>query len=214
MTTIENYDRVIALGIDMQNDFCPGGALAVPEGDQVIPVFNRVAEWVRNHNGIVALTADWHPADTSHFDMWPPHCVGGTKGAEFHPDLEIKKGDYSLRKGMKKNEDAYSGFDAVLPDGYKLEQLIHPAKEVVALVIGGLATDYCVKATTLDAIKKTKKMQFVDVYVLEDGIAAVDILPDDGAKAIREMKMAGAQFITSEDILQNRNLEAAKGAKS
>lgn len=208
MATIEHYDRVIAVGVDMQNDFCPGGALAVPEGDRVIPVFNRVADWVRNHNGIVALTADWHPEETSHFDMWPPHCVGGTQGAEFHPDLNVTPGDYSLRKGMKKNEDAYSGFDAVLSNGRKLEQIIHPAKEVVALVIGGLATDYCVKATTLDAIKKTRKMQFVDVYVLEDGIAAVDLLPGDGAKAIREMKMAGAKFITSEDILQNRNLEA------
>lgn len=200
MTHPEQYDRIVAIGVDMQNDFCPGGALAVAEGDRVVPVFNRLAQWVRNKNGIVALTADWHPEQTTHFDIWPRHCVADTEGAAFHPDLAVEAKDIVLRKGMGANEDAYSGFDARLPDGTKLAEVVRPKKqETVAVVIGGLATDYCVKATVLDALKQTD----AGVYVIEDAIAAVNIQPNDGEQAIQEMKAARAVFMTADTIINN-----------
>lgn len=204
MNNIETHDKLVVIGVDIQNDFCPGGSLAVPEGDKIVPVFNRVANWARNQNGVVALTADWHPAETSHFSTWPVHCVANTEGAAFHPDLQVDEADRIYHKGMGATEDAYSGFDAITANGGTLEDLIRPYKETVAVVIGGLATDYCVKATALDAAEKAKGLRYVDVYVVEDAIAGVNIQPEDSQNAITEMKAAGITFVTAAEITGDR----------
>jgi len=212
----ETYDRTVAIGVDIQNDFCPGGSLAVAEGDEVVEPFNQAAEWVRDNNGDVIFTRDWHPADTTHFGVWPNHCQQNTVGAEFHKGLRVIDGhDAVVSKGMGPNEDAYSGFDARTNDGTILEELINPDRlQRIALVIGGLATDYCVKATTLDALKfarrEARKGRIVDVYIVEEAIRAVNINPDDGEKAIDEMKANGAKFIGLAELLEGEVIKIAR----
>ncbi len=208
MINPEIYDRVVAVGVDIQNDFCPGGLLGVTEGDQVIEPFNNVAEWTRQQDGAVAFTRDMHPEKTGHFDVWPVHCVAGTPGAELHEAVHVELNDRILDKGTGVDEDAYSGFDGIDIIGKTLEKLITPQdqQERVAVLIGGLATDYCVKATVLDACAIVQRdypvtPHQVGVYVLEDAIRAVNLKPEDEKLAIDEMKLAGAQFVTSEDVL-------------
>ncbi len=180
--------------VDVQNDFCPGGALAVPEGDRVVPVLNRCIERFDTHGAAILASRDWHPPVTRHFKAnggaWPPHCVQGTSGAAFHPDLRLPARAIVVSKGMEPEEDAYSCFQAEDPNGMPFAATLG---EVGAqrLIVGGLATDYCVKATVLDALKEG-----FQVVVLEDAIRAVDVEPSDGARAIEAMKAAGATFAT------------------
>ena len=185
------------LAVDVQNDFAdPGGGLAVAGGEAIVPLLNEEITAARAAGAFVAYTQDWHPASTPHFardgGTWPVHCVGGTWGAELHPGLVAGAGP-SVRKGAN-GEDGYSGFTmrdpltgATVPtelDGLLRGQAIH------RVVIGGLATDYCVKATALDAIALG-----YETHVLVDAIRAVDLEPGDGERALAAMEKAGAVLV-------------------
>lgn len=195
----------IAIGVDIQNDFCPGGSLAVPEGDAIVTPFNTVAQATRDAGGTVVFTRDWHPAATTHFDAWPVHCVAETTGAAFHPKLDIQTTDFVISKGTQVDEDAYSGFDALSVEGTSLEDIIEEKlqlHEKVALYIGGLATDYCVKATVLDALALQERVggHRLAVIALQDCMKAVNVAPDDGETALAAMKAHGAMFIDSTEV--------------
>jgi nicotinamidase/pyrazinamidase len=179
--------------VDVQNDFCPGGALAVSGGDEVVPVLNRVIERFTEAGLPIFATRDWHPEKTNHFKIyggiWPVHCVQGTRGAEFHAGLELGKDIVVVSAGMVPDEDGYSGFQARDPSGAGLAELLQ-RKGVERIVVGGLATDYCVKHTVLDGLKEGFK-----VLLLADAIRAVNLKPHDGELAIAEMVRAGAVTI-------------------
>jgi nicotinamidase/pyrazinamidase len=183
---------------DVQNDFCPGGALGIKDGDRVVPALNRYAERFARRGAPVFATRDWHPARTRHFKAyggaWPPHCVQGTPGAEFHPDLVLPAGTEIVSKGMDPELDAYSCFQAETADGMPFAAALG-AHGTSRLFVGGLATDYCVKATVLDALKEG-----FEVVVLEDAVAAVDVTPGDGARALDVMRDAGARLARLEDV--------------
>lgn len=179
--------------VDVQNDFCPGGSLAVSDGDRVVPVLNGCAERFWAAGAPIYASRDWHPARTRHFKeyggAWPPHCVQGTWGAAFHGDLRLPSEAEVISKGMDPEEDAYSCFQAVDARGTRFSDALR-ARGASRLWVGGLATDYCVRATVLDARKEG-----FEVLVLEDAIKGVDITPGDSEKAVEEMKAAGARFI-------------------
>jgi nicotinamidase/pyrazinamidase len=179
--------------VDVQNDFCPGGSLAVPEGDQVVAALNEYARRFAAAGAPVFASRDWHPARTTHFvawgGAWPPHCVQGTPGAEFHRDLVLPSGAEVVSKGMDPERDAYSAFQAEAADGRSFGDLL-AARGVSRLFVGGLATDYCVKATVLDARRRG-----LDVVVLDDAVRAVDVNPGDGTRAMDEMIAAGAHVV-------------------
>ncbi len=175
--------------VDVQNDFCPGGSLAVPRGDEVVEPLNRAARKFRH----VVATQDWHPPGHASFQEsggpWPPHCVQGTRGAELHPGLDRGPIEKLVRKGDDPAKDAYSGFD-----GTDLAEWLR-SQGVKRVFVGGLATDYCVRATALDARKEG-----FEVVVLTDAVRAVDVNPGDGEKALEEMREAGAILTTTEEI--------------
>lgn len=173
--------------VDVQNDFCPGGALGVKDGDKVVPVINRVIE----HFDYVISSQDWHPEDSVHFEKWPPHCIAGTYGADFHRDLKIEKIDLKLKKGTANKDDGYSAFEATnasLPDFLR-------DNKITNLYVCGLTTDYCVKETVLDALR-----QGFHTYVITDAIAAVNANTGDGEKAQQEMFKAGAALVEAASI--------------
>ncbi len=195
----------IAVGVDIQNDFCSDGNLAVPNGDGIIEPFNALAQQTRDAGGLVVFTRDWHPAQTSHFDDWPVHCVENTIGAAFHSALDVQSQDIILSKGMGTTENAYSGFDGISPHGITLEDIVETelAKHAKAvMLIGGLATDYCVKATLLDALALQERIgeHKLAVIALENCMKAVNIVADDGAKAIETMKAHGVEFMNSGEV--------------
>jgi nicotinamidase/pyrazinamidase len=175
------------LVVDVQNDFCPGGSLGVPEGDRVVPVINQLMEKF----DVVVASKDWHPHKTVHFEKWPVHCVHNTRGAEFHPDLKSAKIQQVFLKGTRDRDDGYSAFEATNLD---LAEYLRRAG-VSELYVAGLATDYCVRASALDAIK----LGFTTT-VVTDAVAAVKVKPGDDAKAIEEMKEAGANLVSSKDV--------------
>jgi len=168
------------LVVDVQNDFCPGGALAVAGGDAIIPVINA---WMPRFATIVA-SRDWHPADSVHFTSWPPHCVAGTYGAQFRAGLDTSLFLLVLDKGTGNADDGYSAFEATSED---LETWLR-SRGIEMLYVCGLATDYCVLQTVLDALRRG----FV-VTVVQDGIAAVEVHPGDGQRALEAMAAAGAR---------------------
>ena len=175
--------------VDVQNDFLPGGSLAVPDGDAVVPVLNRyLAEFSARELPVYA-TRDWHPANHCSFKArggpWPPHCVAGTHGAQFAAGLKFPTGATVISKAEKPDKDAYSGFE-----GTDLDARLR-ARKVKRLFIGGLAADYCVLNTVRDALSLGH-----EVYLLTDAIRAVNINPDDGPKAEAEMQRLGAKPIT------------------
>ena len=181
--------------VDVQNDFCPGGALAVSGGDEVVRVLNRVIERFAEAGLPIFATRDWHPKKTSHFKthggLWPAHCVQGTKGAEFHAALKLGNDAVVVSKGMAPDEDSYSGFQATDASGTPLAELLR-LKEVGRIFVGGLATDYCVKHTVLDGLAEG-----FEVVLLADAIRAVNLKPDDGESAIDEMVRAGAVQVSN-----------------
>jgi nicotinamidase/pyrazinamidase len=186
----ENPRSTLALLIvDPQVDFCPGGALAVPQGDAIFPAVNEVASRVP----LVVASRDWHPADHCSFEArggpWPPHCQAGTPGAEFHPALDRSHLAEVFSKGSDRDQEAYSAFD-----GTGLAEWLR-SRHVRRLLVGGLATDYCVRASVLDA-----RREGFEVAVLEDAIGAVEVHPGDGARALAEMRAAGAELSRSTDI--------------
>jgi nicotinamidase/pyrazinamidase len=179
--------------VDLQNDFCPGGALAVPEGDKIVPVLNAYIERFSNSKSLIVATRDWHPENHISFaeqgGIWPKHCVQNTKGAEFHPDLKLPSDSVIVSKATEPDKEAYSGFD-----GTNLEKLLK-GKGVTRLFVGGLATDYCVRATVLDALR----LGFC-VFLLLDAIKGVNVQPEDSERAIVEMLEKGAIGIVFEEI--------------
>ena len=183
-----NERKKALIVVDVQNDFCPGGSLAVAHGDDVVAPLNKLMKEFLERDEPVFKTRDWHPVKTKHFaaygGTWPVHCVQGTSGAEFHPDLLDGPRITVISKGFDERADGYSGFD-----GTQLAQLLRD-EGVQEIWIGGLATDYCVKQTVLDA-----RREGFQVKALADAMRAVNVHPDDGSKAIKEMKDAGAEFV-------------------
>jgi len=179
--------------VDVQYDFCPGGNLPVPFGDQVIPVLNdylTVADTV----GIpIFASRDWHPPGTVHFadhgGIWPEHCLQGEHGAEFHKDLRLPRSARTVTKGDNQRDDGYSAFQGYLQDGTTLADALHAAR-VTRVFVGGLATDYCVLQTVLSA----RQADFDAVY-LRDACRAVEVKRGDGAQAEEAMLAAGARAI-------------------
>ena len=184
--------------VDVQNDFCPGGALAVPDGDAVVPVLNRYAERFAAQGAAVFASRDWHPPRTRHFaaygGVWPPHCVQGTTGAALHPALVLPARTQVVSKGMDPDEDAYSCFQARAEQGGDFASLL-AAREIQRLFVGGLATDYCVKATALDALRAG-----LTVVILQDAVRAVDVTPGVGARALAELAAAGAESARLDEV--------------
>jgi nicotinamidase/pyrazinamidase len=176
--------------VDPQNDFCPGGSLPVATGDAVMPVLNAWAAAAERAGAPIFVSRDWHPARTTHFKdfggVWPPHCVMFTHGAEFHPDLRLPPAAVVVSKGMGETEDAYSAFQARDDDGRPLATLLGE-RHVRHLYVMGLATDYCVKASTLDALSAA-----FQVTVVREGIRAVNVQPQDGDEALDAMRAVGA----------------------
>src|SRR5258708_14978620 len=160
--------------VDVQNDFCPGGTLAVPEGDRVVPVINQMMDALP----LVIASKDWHPKDTVHFKKWPPHCVQNTPGADFHPKLNVSKIKKVFQKGTRNKDDGYSAFEATSENLTKFLK----KEGVTDLYVAGLATDYCVKASAKDADKNG-----FETFVVEGAVAAVNVKPGDGEKALKEM---------------------------
>lgn len=218
------YGEVMLGNIDVQNDFCPGGTLAVRDGDKVVGPLNAVGEFVAEHDGFVFNTGDFHDPRTAHFDTnggpWPVHCVEYRAGAAFHEDLTIRPNDSVAYKGTSLVDDGYSGAEAVIQRGRlesivsnlptsertigaaieRIEQVTEQRRRRLAVLIGGLATDYCVKATVLDVLAITNR-ETTDVIVLRDAIRAVNINETDGEDAINAMLEAGALAMTTEEIL-------------
>ncbi len=184
--------------VDPQNDFCPGGSLAVADGDAVIPVLNHWAESAARSGRPVFVSRDWHPPHTTHFQerggAWPPHCVAGTPGAAFHPDLRLPAEAVVVSKGMGETEDAYSAFQARDQRGRLLPDLLED-RHVRRLFVMGLATDYCVRSSVLDALHRGLR-----VSVVLPGVRAVDLQPGDGEKALSEMRAAGAEMVADPRI--------------
>ena len=176
--------------VDVQNDFCPGGALGVHGGDEIVPVLNQYIERFAAANLPIFVTRDWHPTRTVHFKdfggVWPIHCVQNTKGAEFHPDLRLDPGMILVSKGTEPDEDSYSAFHARDDAGVPLAQRLRNFG-VKRLFVGGIATDYCVKYTVLDGLQEGFAL-----VVLDDAIRGVNLQPDDSEKALAEMCHAGA----------------------
>ena len=186
-----NPDKDALVVVDLQNDFCPGGALAVPEGNRVVPVINGLAPHFKH----VFYTQDWHPANHMSFKeqggIWPPHCVADTKGAALYPDLRLNfEKAVQVKKGTETDKEAYSGFE-----GTDLADKLRKAN-IKRLMVTGLATDYCVKNTVLDALKAGFK-----VIVVKDAIRGVEVKPGDSAAALDEMVSAGAMVSKYSEII-------------
>ena len=173
--------------VDFQNDFCPGGALAVERGDEVVGPLNRLIEEFLRRGEPVYKSRDWHPSRTKHFadfgGTWPVHCVQGTPGAEFHQDLSEDPRVRVVSKGLG-DEDSYSAFD-----GTALAEDLR-RRGVGEVWVGGLATDYCVKNTVLDALRAGFR-----VRALTDAMRAVNLQPGDDRRALEEMRAAGAEVV-------------------
>jgi nicotinamidase/pyrazinamidase len=185
--------------VDMQRDFMPGGALPVPEGDTIIPKVNAYIGQFRMAGAPLFASRDWHPPETSHFQAqggpWPPHCVQGTPGAEFHPDLKLPEEIVIVSKGMDPNEDAYSAFQArSLAEGRTLGEYLR-ARGVAHLYVLGLALDYCVKWSALDAVR-----QGLRATVLIDATRAVNVRPHDAEETIEMLVRAGIGLETIETL--------------
>ncbi len=193
------------LVVDFQNDFCPGGALAVEGGDRIAEPLGRLLD----DFDLVVATRDWHPPDHGSFagvevdpsrwrgtdppSIWPVHCVQGTPGADLHPALDRSKIDVVIDKGQDPWSQGYSGFQDT-----ELAELLR-SRDVDRVYLGGLATDYCVRNSVLDALR----LGF-DVTVVEDAIRGVDVNPGDSDRAVAEMKAAGATFAPSQAVAAAR----------
>jgi nicotinamidase/pyrazinamidase len=191
-------ERSALLVVDVQKDFCPGGALAVPEGDRVARVLNRYIGDAIARGWVIYASRDWHPPVTRHFlpfgGEWPVHCVQHTDGARFHDELRLPGSVIVISKGQSAESPGYSAFEGLTPDGKTFETDLHE-RRIEHLFVGGLATDYCVKHSVLGALRSGLK-----VTVLADVIAGVDLHPGDSAQAIAEMATAGAEMSGSPNL--------------
>ena len=176
--------------IDFQNDFTAGGALAVPQGDEIADPVKRLAE----HFQFIAATRDWHPPDHASFETqggpWPVHCVQGTHGADFHPAMKDVAVDAVVDVGQGREDEGYSGFE-----NSDLARILRE-NDVDEVYVCGLATDYCVRASTIDACREG-----FDVTVVEDAVRGVEVNPGDSEQAFRDMRDAGAKVATSDEVL-------------
>ncbi|HTG85496.1 MAG TPA: nicotinamidase [Pyrinomonadaceae bacterium] len=176
--------------VDVQNDFCPGGSLAVAQGDEVVAPLNKLIDEFLERGDPVYKSRDWHSPTTKHFQMyggtWPVHCVQNTEGAEFHPQLKDDPRIHVVSKGLG-DTDCYSAFDETNLAAQLRDEGIEE------IVVGGLATDYCVKETVLAGIKEGFK-----VKALENAMRAVELQPGDGERAIQAMRAAGAQIVNTD----------------
>jgi nicotinamidase/pyrazinamidase len=185
--------------VDVQYDFCPGGNLPVPHGDEVIPVLNAYLGRAVAASIPIFASRDYHPPDTAHFaergGIWPVHCVQGTQGAELHSDLHLDPSTRIVTKGDSREDHGYSAFEGRLGEGGQtLAEALREAG-VTRVFVGGLATDYCVLQTVLDACREG----LVTVY-LQDASRPVEVNPGDGSKAEDEMRSAGAQMCTLQEF--------------
>lgn len=179
--------------IDMQNDFLPGGRLAIAAGDAIIPQLNRYLAYFAAHRFPVFATRDWHPPDHCSFQPqggpWPPHCIAGSDGAAFHSALALPAATHVISKATTRESDAYSGFS-----GTQLDALLR-SLHIRRVFIGGVATEYCVFSTVQDALR----LQYA-TFVLADAVRAIDRQPGDGQRALREMMHLGAQPIRYQEL--------------
>jgi nicotinamidase/pyrazinamidase len=188
------------LVVDVQRDFCAGGALAVPEGDRVVPPLNRVMVALRAAEPDLPVYAsrDWHPPVTRHFrtfgGLWPPHCLQESRGAEFHPDLRLPPDAIVVTTGDRPDSEGYSAFEGRTADGTTFAEDLS-RRRVRHLYVGGLATDYCVRASVLDARKAG-----LTVTVLSDAVRGVEVNPGDSARALEEMRAGGAEVATTAEV--------------
>jgi nicotinamidase/pyrazinamidase len=186
------------LVVDVQNDFIPGGALPVPEGNKIIPLLNDAIDKFQTENLHVFFTRDWHPQNHCSFikngGAWPDHCVRETKGAEFAAELKTDAGLPIISKASEPDKDEYSALKGFDSDGTRFDRRLKEEK-IKRVFIGGLATDYCVLNTALDA-----REMGLEVYVLTDAIRAVNVEADDGDKAMETMLDKGAHFLKTSSI--------------
>jgi nicotinamidase/pyrazinamidase len=178
--------------VDVQNDFCSGGALAVPDGTAVIEPLNACIARLSAEGAPIYASRDWHPPTTRHFEAyggrWPPHCIAGTDGAAFHHALALPERTIIVTKGNESGHDGYSAFEGRTSAGTTLTDDLR-SRGITHLVVGGLATDYCVQASVLDA----RRAGF-EVTVLADAIRGVDLQAGDSVRAVEAMKAAGARL--------------------
>jgi len=188
---ITRFDALII--VDMQRDFMPGGALPVPEADTIVPIINRYIQIFESRGATVVATRDWHPVNhisfTTRGGPWPPHCIQGTSGAEFHPDLALPENSIVVSKATDPDKEAYSGFD-----GTDLNSILRE-RGVKRIFVCGVATNYCVKATAIDGVKLG-----YTVIVLLDAVKGIDIPPGSVDKALNEMLDMGIILATQHDI--------------
>lgn len=175
--------------VDVQNDFLPKGSLGVKDGDKIIPILNKLIDKF----SIRIATKDWHPEKTVHFDIWPIHCVVNTIGSDFPKELKSDKIQEIFYKGTDNKDDGYSAFDATNKNLSKYLK----ENNVKEVYVTGIATDYCVKASALDAITEGFK-----TYIITDAIKAVNQNPGDDLKALEELEEKGAILLSSKDILK------------
>lgn len=188
--------RCALLVVDLQIDFCPGGTLAITKSDAIIPTINNLVDIFHSEDLPIIFSRDFHPADHMSFSaqggIWPPHCVRETKGADFHPRLNIPVEAYIVNKGTERDKEAYSAFE-----GTDLEQILTDEK-VTCVAICGLATDYCVKATALDGIQSGFR-----VILIKDAVKGVEAITGDIEQSINEMVDAGVIEFSSDEVRQN-----------
>jgi nicotinamidase/pyrazinamidase len=197
---VEYDHRTALLVVDVQNDFAdPGGSLYVTGAEKVVDAVNREIDRASTAGALVVYTQDWHPESTPHFEkdggVWPVHCVGGTEGAELHPALRVSPGSEVVRKGTG-GEDGYSAFSVRDPKSGEVRatdlDVVLERRTVERVVVAGLATDYCVKETALDAVRRG-----LVTTVLRHAVAAVDLEEGDGERALADVAAAGATVTES-----------------
>jgi nicotinamidase/pyrazinamidase len=184
--------------VDLQNDFCPGGTLAVTGGDEIVPIINRYIGFFRERGWRIIASRDWHPRQTRHFakfgGIWPEHCVQRTSGAVFRAGLLLPPHTLVFSKGMDPEMDDYSALQAINEEGTPMAQLL--AREGIRhLYICGLATDYCVRESALEGLR----LGF-SITVLVDAVAGVDLRPGDSERALAELAASGAVLMAAEEL--------------
>jgi nicotinamidase/pyrazinamidase len=197
--------RLALVVVDVQQDFCLGGSLAVRRGDEVVPKLNEVIEAFEKANLPIFFTRDWHPPNHCSFrsqgGAWPPHCVMGTAGAEFHHSLKIPPGSTIISKGSDPDLEAYSGFQ-----GTDLAEQLN-RRHVKELFLGGLATDYCVKESSFDAIRCG-----FTVNVMKDCVRGVNLRRNDSALALHAMAEKGVRLVASTEAIKSSQRVAVKSS--